>query len=61
MVLKALKRLLAGKERTDYSGVGRNDPCPCASGEKFKNCCIDKVEKKARAERDARLFGSRKG
>jgi SWIM/SEC-C metal-binding protein len=19
--------------------VGRNEPCPCASGKKFKNCC----------------------
>jgi len=22
--------------------VGRNDPCPCGSGKKFKHCCIDK-------------------
>lgn len=22
--------------------VGRNDPCPCGSGRKFKNCCINK-------------------
>ena len=22
--------------------VGRNDPCPCGSGKKFKKCCIDK-------------------
>ncbi len=22
--------------------VGRNDPCPCGSGKKYKNCCIDK-------------------
>lgn len=22
--------------------VGRNDPCPCASGKKFKRCCIDR-------------------
>ena len=21
-----------------YTGVGRNDPCPCGSGKKFKNC-----------------------
>ncbi len=21
-----------------YAGVGRNDPCPCGSGKKFKNC-----------------------
>ena len=19
--------------------VGRNDPCPCGSGQKYKNCC----------------------
>lgn len=19
--------------------IGRNDPCPCGSGKKFKNCC----------------------
>jgi hypothetical protein len=23
--------------------VGRNDPCPCASGRKFKKCCLGKV------------------
>ena len=22
--------------------VGRNDPCPCRSGKKFKNCCLKK-------------------
>lgn len=22
--------------------VGRNDPCPCGSGKKYKHCCIDK-------------------
>jgi hypothetical protein len=22
-----------------YKGVGRNDPCPCGSGKKFKKCC----------------------
>ena len=21
-----------------YAGVGRNDPCPCDSGKKFKRC-----------------------
>lgn len=24
------------------SKIGRNDPCPCGSGEKYKKCCIDK-------------------
>ncbi|HHL39982.1 MAG TPA: radical SAM protein [Deltaproteobacteria bacterium] len=23
----------------DYRGVGRNSPCPCGSGRKFKRCC----------------------
>lgn len=22
--------------------VGRNEPCPCGSGKKFKKCCLDK-------------------
>lgn len=21
---------------------GRNEPCPCRSGKKFKHCCLDK-------------------
>jgi hypothetical protein len=25
--------------------VGRNDPCPCGSGLKYKRCCIDKEAK----------------
>lgn len=24
--------------------VGRNDPCPCGSGLKFKKCCLPKTE-----------------
>ncbi|MCC6810746.1 MAG: SEC-C domain-containing protein [Deltaproteobacteria bacterium] len=28
--------------RRAQSKVGRNDPCPCGSGKKFKSCCIDK-------------------
>ena len=26
-------------EGIDLSKVGRNDPCPCGSGKKFKKCC----------------------
>ena len=25
--------------RRDIPKVGRNDPCPCGSGKKFKHCC----------------------
>ena len=27
--------------RKKLADVGRNDPCPCGSGIKFKKCCID--------------------
>jgi hypothetical protein len=27
--------------RHSLAKVGRNDPCPCGSGKKFKKCCID--------------------
>ncbi len=27
--------------------VGRNDPCPCGSGKKYKNCCMAKDEQEA--------------
>ncbi len=27
---------------TKKAKVGRNDPCPCGSGKKYKNCCLDK-------------------
>ena len=26
--------------------VGRNDPCPCGSGKKYKKCCEEKLQKK---------------
>ncbi len=28
-------------ERNPFRNVGRNDPCPCGSGKKFKKCCLD--------------------
>ncbi len=29
-------------ENTVAVKVGRNDPCPCGSGKKFKKCCLSK-------------------
>lgn len=47
------------------SRPGRNDPCPCGSGKKYKKCCLahdDAAEADARAvaleERVARAFAS---
>lgn len=31
--------------------LGRNDPCHCGSGRKYKHCCLDKDEAAAREER----------
>ncbi len=40
--------------------IGRNDPCPCGSGKKYKKCCLEKDErekseqlKQARAQEEA--------
>lgn len=30
-------------EERKKSKIGRNDPCPCGSGKKYKNCCLNKV------------------
>lgn len=27
--------------------VGRNDPCPCGSGKKYKSCCLQKQQQKS--------------
>ncbi|MBV8825210.1 MAG: DUF1186 domain-containing protein [Hyphomicrobiales bacterium] len=47
------ERIAAGAHRSLWDGfhdgpavnpfkeVGRNDPCPCGSGKKFKKCCLD--------------------
>jgi len=33
-------RARAGRLENPFKGVGRNDPCPCGSGKKFKKCCL---------------------
>jgi tetratricopeptide (TPR) repeat protein len=37
--------------------IGRNDPCPCGSGQKYKRCCLprDAVAERAAADRAATL------
>jgi len=34
------------------TATGRNDPCPCGSGKKYKQCCLRKDEAKARVARE---------
>ncbi len=33
--------------RREGKKVGRNDPCPCGSGKKYKKCCLEKEEARA--------------
>lgn len=35
------KSLSLGYEQEHKSKVGRNDPCPCVSGKKYKKCCLN--------------------
>lgn len=30
----------AGPAKAEFRHFGRNDPCPCGSGKKFKKCCL---------------------
>ncbi|MGC9423293.1 YecA family protein [Vibrio sp.] len=41
VALAADEQLVGDKSQqvNPYKSVGRNDPCPCASGKKFKQCC----------------------
>jgi SEC-C motif len=34
--------------------IGRNDPCPCQSGKKYKKCCLSKDQDKRQEEFEAR-------
>jgi tetratricopeptide (TPR) repeat protein len=43
------------------ANTGRNDPCPCGSGKKYKRCCLDKdeaAERQALASRVTPALGS---
>ena len=46
-IFEQMMKVVSKKEETqpldgvDYSNVGRNDKCPCGSGKKYKNCCMN--------------------
>jgi len=42
------------------SNIGRNDPCPCGSGKKYKKCHIEKDEKKDQKERQKAALNAAK-
>jgi len=33
------------------AAIGRNEPCPCGSGKKYKKCCVLKEKKASLASR----------
>jgi SWIM/SEC-C metal-binding protein len=35
------RTILAREPARAAPKIGRNDPCPCGSGKKFKKCCVD--------------------
>ncbi len=37
-----VKNYVTHKPVVNSNKIGRNDPCPCGSGKKFKKCCINK-------------------
>jgi hypothetical protein len=38
-LIAALNQIMPMPVSNPYRHVGRNDPCPCGSGKKFKRCC----------------------
>lgn len=41
--------------------IGKNEPCPCGSGKKYKKCCLTDVEKNAELNRAIRLAKNPEG
>jgi hypothetical protein len=48
-----LRRLLLGDKPEIPPDLGRNDPCWCGSGKKYKHCHLAKDEEKKRRALDA--------
>ncbi len=42
-----LERLLSPPQPAKQTTVGRNEPCPCGSGKKFKKCCLGRLPSSA--------------
>jgi uncharacterized protein YecA (UPF0149 family) len=34
------RQISAPPAKNIFGKVGRNEPCPCGSGTKYKNCCL---------------------
>ena len=36
---------ISPRAMSKFSGISKNDRCPCGSGRKFKNCCLSRTSK----------------
>jgi hypothetical protein len=50
VILQKLSAFFAPKE---VPLLGRNEPCHCGSGRKYKKCCLEKDAGRLRSEREA--------
>ena len=48
--VEKLMEIVRAEDAKASPQVGRNDPCPCGSGRKYKQCCL----RKQRAARETR-------
>src|ERR1700752_2415417 len=46
-------RCVESASEHDMSVAGRNDPCPCGSGKKYKKCCLTRDQALARQSQTA--------
>ena len=60
--------LIPATPKTEISGItvrrsvdhiGRNDPCPCGSGSKYKRCCFGKDQQRLQMSTDVAAKGAR--
>jgi SWIM/SEC-C metal-binding protein len=50
------KLILLSAPKTTTTMAGRNDPCPCGSGLKFKKCCFKKNEQNPLTKENAKKW-----
>ncbi len=57
---QAVQETAAEPSRADvWSRTGRNDPCPCGSGKKYKNCHYREVQEKRHVAEETKKSGRR--
>ena len=59
-MLKTLKKIFT-PPNVDFTTATRNEPCPCGSGKKYKQCHWTEIQRKQREERHARQFQNPRG